>query len=154
MHQELRHVRKSVDEGALLLPLDGEAPDPLIEPFGHVEIAVRANRKAGRGLELAVDHHARLELAARSHFGNVVGEDAAGAGSADVERVAVQNEMHGFRELLPLDARHEPPGLQLVDLDDVPRFARHVEMLAMHDDAAHGVPRPAVHVEHHLEALR
>ncbi len=143
-----------VNERALLLPLDGKAPDPLVEPFGHVEIAVRTDRKAGRGLELAIDHHARLELAARCRFGDVVGKDAAGAGGADVERVAMQDEMHGLRELLPGDARHEPPCLQLVDLDDVPCFARHIEMLAMHDDAAHGVPGSAMHVEHHLEALR
>ena len=72
-------------------PFDREAPDPLIEPFGHVEIAVRTDRKAGRSLELAVDHYPRLELAARSFVRDVVGEDAAGAGGADVERVAVQD---------------------------------------------------------------
>ena len=89
-----------------------------------------------------------------SILGDVAGEDAAGAGGADVERVAMQDEMHGFRELLSPDARHEPPGLQLVDLDDVPRFARHIKVLLMRDDAPHGVSGLAVHVEHHLEALR
>ena len=97
MHQELRHVREAVYERPLFLSLDREAPDPLIEPFGHVEIAVRADRKAGRGLELAVDYHARLELAARGHFGDVVSENAAGTGGADVERLAVQDEVHGLR---------------------------------------------------------
>src|SRR5450755_1321439 len=138
MYQELRNVRKPVNERTFFLSLHGEAPDPLIEPFGHVEIAVRADRKAGRRLELAIDHHARLEFAVRCRFGNVEGEDAAGAGGTDVERLALQKEVHWLRELFPLDARHQLPGLQLVDLDDVPRFARHVEMLAMYDDSAHG----------------
>ena len=75
MHQELRYVRQPTDERPLFLPLDGEAPDPLVEPFGHVEIAVGADREAGRGLELAANDRARLELAAWSRFGNVVGED-------------------------------------------------------------------------------
>jgi len=101
VHQELRHVRKSLDERALFFPLDREAPDSLIEPLGHIEIAVRTNRKAGGSLELAIDYYPRLELAARSFLRHVVGEDAAGAGSADVERVAMQKQMHGFRELLP-----------------------------------------------------
>ena len=87
--QKFRHVRESLNERTLALPLYREASDPLIEPFGHVDIAVRADREAGRRLELAVDHDARLELAVRSRFRDVVGEDAAGAGGADVERVAV-----------------------------------------------------------------
>jgi len=46
------------------------------------------------------------------------------------------------------------PIFRRVDLDDVPRFARYVEMLAMYDNSAHGVPRLAVDVEHYLEPLR
>ena len=60
----------------------------------------------------------------------------------------------GFASFFPLMRATSRPDLHLEDLDGVPRFARHVEMLAMHDDAAHGVPGLAVHVEHHLEALR
>src|SRR5580698_5899875 len=127
IHQELRYVRELVYKRPLFLSLGGEAPDPLIEPFGNVEIAVRADRKAGRGLELPVDYHARLELAARGHSGDVVGEDAAGPRGADVQRLAVQNEVHGLRELLPLDVRHESPRLYLEDLEDVPRLVGHVE---------------------------
>src|SRR5208283_2674407 len=107
VHQELRHVREPVNERAFFLPLDGETPDPLIEPLGHVEIAIRTDRKAGRRLELAIDHHARLELAARCCFGDIAGKDASGAGSADVKRLAVQQEVHGLRQLLPGDARYE-----------------------------------------------
>jgi hypothetical protein len=46
MHQKLRHVREPINESALLLTLRGEAPHPLLDPFGHVEIAVRADREA------------------------------------------------------------------------------------------------------------
>jgi hypothetical protein len=154
IHQELRYVREAVYERPLFLSLDREAPDPLIEPFGHVEIAVQADRKAGRSLELAVDYHACLELAAQGHFGDVVSEDAAGTCSANVERLAVQDEVHGLRELLPLDVRHESPRLYLEDLDNVPCLVGHVEKPAVHDDPAHRVAGPAVLVEHYLEALR
>jgi hypothetical protein len=70
VHQEFRHVRQPVDEGPLLLPLRGEAPHALLEPFRNVEITVGSDREAERS----------LELAARRFRGDVEGKNAAGAG--------------------------------------------------------------------------
>jgi len=52
VHEELRYVGQPVDEGSLLLSLDGEAPDPLPETLGDVQIAVPADREAGGSLEV------------------------------------------------------------------------------------------------------
>ena len=62
--------------------------------------------------------------------------------------------MHGLRELLSHDARHEPTRFDLEDLDDIARFVGHVKMPAMNNDPAHGVAGSAVHVEHHPKSLR
>ena len=75
-------------------------------------------------------------------------------GGADVERLTVQDQVHGRRELLLRDVRHQLPGLHIEDLHRVAGFVCHVQMLAVHDDAPHGVPGLAVLVEHHLEAQR
>ena len=69
--------------------------------LGHVKIAVGADGEAGGGVELSVDHHARLELAARRGGCQVQRENAAGARRADVERLAVQDQVHGRFERPP-----------------------------------------------------
>jgi hypothetical protein len=58
--EDLRHVRKAINERPLFLSIRGKAPHPLLLPLGHVKIAVGADREAGGGVELSVDHHARL----------------------------------------------------------------------------------------------
>src|SRR5271157_6644633 len=77
--EELRHVRKVINERPLFLPLGGKAPHPLLLPLGHVKIAVGADGEAGGGVELSVDYNTRLELAARRRGRQVQREDAAGA---------------------------------------------------------------------------
>ena len=41
--EELRHVRKVINECPLFLPVGGKAPHPLLLPLGHVKIAVGAD---------------------------------------------------------------------------------------------------------------
>ena len=55
-----------------------------------------------------------------------------GPGGSNIERVSpVQDEVHGLRQLLPLDARHELPRRHLEYLNGVPRFVGDVQMLAV-----------------------
>jgi hypothetical protein len=118
------------------------------------QIAVGADGEAGGGVELSVDHHARLELAARRRRRQVLCEDAAGARGADVERLAVQDQVHGRLEHPPCDVGQQFPGLHIEDLHCVAGFVRHVQILPVYDDPAHRVAWLAVLVEHHLEAQR
>src|SRR5580704_6386283 len=104
--EELRHVRKVMNERPLFLPIGGKAPHPLLLPLGNVKIAVGANGEPGRGVELSVDHRSRLELALRRRGRQVQREDAAAARGADVERLAVQDQVHGRLEPAPRDAGH------------------------------------------------
>jgi hypothetical protein len=60
-----------------------------VDPFGHIEIALRADCEAGWSMEVAVDYRARLELAARCPLRDVIGKNAARAGGADEEGFAV-----------------------------------------------------------------
>jgi hypothetical protein len=118
----------------------------------------RKNRRRGDGeaggcVELFFDHYARLELAARRH-GQVQREDAACARGADVEGLAVQDQVHGRLKLPPCDVGQQLPGPHIEDLHCVAGFVRHVQMLPVHDDAAHRVPWLAVLVEHYPEAER
>ncbi len=48
MHQELWHVGEPADERVLFLPFRREALHALLEPFGHIEISIWSDRKAGR----------------------------------------------------------------------------------------------------------
>src|SRR5277367_3786422 len=79
INEKLRHVRKVINEDSFLLPRGGKAPHPLLLPLGHVKVAVGADGEAGGGIELSLDHHACLELAARRRGRKVQREDAASA---------------------------------------------------------------------------
>src|SRR5271168_4494695 len=89
--EELRHVRKVIDECSLFRSVSGKTTYPLLLPLGYVKIAVGADGEAGGSVELSVDDHARLELAQR-HGLQVQCEYAAGARGADVERLALQDQ--------------------------------------------------------------
>src|SRR5271170_1347172 len=91
--EELRHVRKVMNERPLFLPFGGKSPHSLLLPLGHVKIAVGADGEAGGGVELSVDHHARADLALRRRGLEVEREDAAGARRADVERLLVKDQV-------------------------------------------------------------
>jgi hypothetical protein len=143
-----------MNERTLFLPVGGKAPHPLLLPLGNVKIAVGADGEAGGGVELSVDYHACLELALRRRGRQVQREDAAAARGADVERLAVQDQVHGRLERAPGNAGQQLPGLHIEDLHCVGGFVRHVQMLPVYDDAAHRVAWHAVLVKHHLETQR
>src|SRR5271168_5546547 len=78
--EELRHVGKVINERPFFLAVRGKAPHPQLLPLGHVKIAVGADGEAGGGVELSLDHRARLDLSAGRRGRQVQREDAAGAG--------------------------------------------------------------------------
>ena len=95
-----------------------------------------------------------FSLPRRRLLWDFVGEDASGAGGADIERLAVQDQMNGFPDPLALDARRQASGCDFENLDSVTRFVCDVKIIPMNDDAADGMAGLAVHVEHDFEPLR
>ena len=86
---------------------------------------------------LSVNHYARLELAPRRGGRQVQREDAAGARSADIERLAVQDQVHGRLQCSPRDVGPQLSRPHAEDFDCVAGFVRHVQMFPVHDNAAH-----------------